>query len=289
LLFESKVCFIISRLAKAEQTGDNFYNLVLPGGPMEPTVNAAVVQFNIALGDIEANLAKVEAGLARCSAKGAQLVVLPEMWSAGYDYKRLRQHADQTPFVESRIKTLSEELGLVIVGSLPEKQGDAIYNTATLFDSGSERGRYRKLHMFSTMGEDRFLMPGDQVLVADTSLGRIGVAICYDLRFPELFRKMAIDGAEIICLPAEWPKPRQEHWRTLLRARAIENQLFIAAANCCGPQGKLDFFGMSLLISSRGDLLAEGEEAATELIATFDSREMRDYREQIRCYHDRRP
>ena len=98
------------------------------------------------------------------------------------------------------------------------------------------------------MGEDRFLSPGDRTLVVSTSVGRLGVAICYDLRFPELFRKLALDGAEIICLPAEWPTPRQEHWRTLLRARAMENQLFVVAANCCGIQGKLDFFGMSLLL-----------------------------------------
>ena len=143
--------------------------------------------------------------------------------------------------------------------------------------------------MFSTMGEDRFLSPGDRTLVVSTSVGRLGVAICYDLRFPELFRKMALEGAEIICLPAEWPRPRQEHWRTLLRARAMENQLFVVAANCCGIQGKLDFFGMSLLLSARGEVLAEGGDTDTELVATFDYQEMLDYRAQIRCYDDRRP
>ena len=100
---------------------------------------------------------------------------------------------------------------------------------------------------------------------------------------------MALEGAEIICLPAEWPRPRQEHWRTLLRARAMENQLFVVATNCCGIQGKLDFFGMSLLLSARGEVLAEGGETDTELVGTFDYREMVDYRAQIRCYNDRRP
>ncbi|HDR46579.1 MAG TPA: carbon-nitrogen family hydrolase, partial [Geoalkalibacter subterraneus] len=113
--------------------------------------------------------------------------------------------------------------------------------------------------------------------------------ICYDLRFPELFRKMALEGAEILCLPAEWPKPRQEHWRTLLRARAIENQQFVVATNCCGVQGKLDFFGMSLIISPWGEILAEGEEQDVELAATLDFREMVDFRSKIRCFQDRRP
>jgi predicted amidohydrolase len=139
------------------------------------------------------------------------------------------------------------------------------------------------------MGEDRFLAAGDQALVVPTSAGRLGIAICYDLRFPELFRKMALEGAEIVCLPAEWPKPRQEHWRTLLRARAMENQYFVVATNCCGIQGKFDFFGMSLLLSSRGEVLAEAGETDSELLATFDYQEMLDYREQIRCFNDRRP
>jgi len=256
---------------------------------MDKTIQASAVQFNITLGGIDANLAKVEDALQRVKERGAQLAVLPEMWSAGYDYKRLARHAEETPRVIEAISRRSAELDLVVVGSLPEKDNGKIFNTAYVIDRGGLVGSYRKLHMFSTMGEDRFLSPGDQTLVVSTSVGQLGIAICYDLRFPELFRKMALEGAEIICLPAEWPKPRQEHWRTLLRARAMENQLFVVATNCCGIQGKLDFFGMSLLLSARGDVLAEGGETDTELVATFDYLEMLDYRSQIRCYDDRRP
>jgi predicted amidohydrolase len=256
---------------------------------MEKKLRTAAVQFNITLGNVDLNLSKVEAALERLAKQGVQLVVLPEMWSAGYDYKRLARHASETPRVIDRLMQKAAEYSLVVIGSLPEQVESHIYNTAYVVDKGKLVGRYRKLHMFSTMGEDRFLSPGDKTLVVSTSAGRIGVAVCYDLRFPELFRKMALEGAEIICLPAEWPKPRQEHWRTLLRARAMENQLFIAAANCCGIQGKLDFFGMSLLLSARGEVLAEGGEKETDLVATFDYQELVDYRKQIRCYDDRRP
>ena len=256
---------------------------------MHRSVKVAAIQFNIALGEIEQNLSKVRAAVQRVAAQGVQLAVLPEMWSAGYDYKRLARHAAETPRVLEEVCRLAAEHAMVVVGSLPEEADGKIFNTAYVVDRGDLCGSYRKLHMFSTMGEDRFLSPGDRTLVVSTSVGRLGIAICYDLRFPELFRKMALEGAEIICLPAEWPKPRQEHWRTLLRARAMENQLFVVAANCCGIQGKLDFFGMSLLLSARGDVLAEGGEIDTELVATFDFQEMADYREQIRCYHDRRP
>lgn len=256
---------------------------------MAREVKAAVVQFNIALGDIPANVAKVEAALDRLAGQAAQLIVLPEMWSAGYDYKHLARHAEQTPGIVETLRQRSAQLGQVIVGSLPEADAGRLFNTAYILDRGKIAGCYRKLHMFSTMGEDRFLSPGDLSLVVPTSVGKLGVAICYDLRFPELFRKMALDGAEIFCLPAEWPKPRQEHWRTLLRARAIENQLFMVATNCCGIQGKLDFFGMSLLLSARGEVLAEGGEEDTELVATLDFAEMEAYRQQIRSTFDRRP
>ncbi|MCK4501959.1 MAG: carbon-nitrogen family hydrolase, partial [Desulfuromonadales bacterium] len=144
------------------------------------------------------------------------------------------------------------------------------------------------LHLFSTMKEDQYLGSGDQSLVVDTSVGRLGIAICYDLRFPELFRKLALEGAEIICIPAEWPKPREEHWKTLLRARAIENQLFVIAANCCGIQGKLDFFGLSQLISPLGNVLELAGEENVELVANFDFAEMKQYRQKIDILNDRR-
>lgn len=256
---------------------------------MEGTLKAAAIQFDITFGEIDRNLSKVEAALDRVAKQDVKLAVLPEMWSAGYDYKRLARHAAETPRVLAALCQQTAELKLVVVGSLPEQDGSKIYNTAYVVDRGRLVGSYRKLHMFSTMGEDRFLSPGDRTLVVPTSVGRLGIAICYDLRFPELFRKMALEGAEIICLPAEWPKPRQDHWRTLLRARAMENQLFVVATNCCGIQDKLDFFGMSLLLSVRGEVLAEGGDIDEELIATFDYQEMVDYRAQIRCYDDRRP
>ncbi|WP_305043817.1 carbon-nitrogen family hydrolase [Geoalkalibacter sp.] len=256
---------------------------------MNRQIRAAAVQFNIALGEIAVNRAKAFAALERLAADGCDLAVLPEMWSCGYDYRRLAELAEQTPHLLAELRELSARLGLVVVGSLPEKQDGKLYNTARVIDRGEARGSYRKLHLFSNMGEDRFLAAGDHTLVAPTSVGRLGVAICYDLRFPELFRKLALEGAEILCLPAEWPKPRQEHWRTLLRARAIENQQFVVAANCCGIQGKLDFFGMSLLISPWGEVLAEGGEQDVETRALFDFEEMVSFRSKIRCFEDRRP
>ncbi len=124
---------------------------------MNRTLRVASVQFNIALGEVERNLEKAVAGLRRVATAGAKLAVLPEMWSTGYDYKRLAELAAETPHVVETLQALTAELGMVTVGSLAERQGDSIFNTAYVIDQGKVVGTYRKLHLFSTMGEDRFL------------------------------------------------------------------------------------------------------------------------------------
>ena len=256
---------------------------------MQKTVKAAAVQFNIALGDIDSNLSRVCSTLRRLAEQGVELAVLPEMWSCGFDYRSLNSLAQRTPELVEQLTLLSGELSMVIAGSLPEPHGEKVFNTAYLHDRGTLAGSYRKLHLFSLMGEDRALDRGDSTLVAKTSVGHIGVMICYDLRFPELARRLALEGAEIIVVPGEWPKPREEHWRTLLRARAIENQLFVVAANCCGMVGKLDFFGQSLIIGPKGEILAEGGYQSCEPCAQLNLDEMELWRESITCFKDRRP
>ncbi len=256
---------------------------------MERRLTAGAVQFTVQVGDIDANLRQVRQALGRLAQAGCRLAVLPEMWTSGYAYRQLNELAKRTPEVLAEIQELARQYEMVVVGSMPEPHGDKVYNTAYLLDQGELVGTYRKMHLFSLMGEDRMLDGGDSWLVADTSVGRVGVLICYDLRFPELARRLAVEGAQILVVPAEWPKPREEHWRTLLRARAIENQLYVVAANCCGIQGKLDFFGMSMIIGPKGEVLAEGGYEPGEIAATLDFAEMAAWREQITCYRDRRP
>ena len=256
---------------------------------MSREVKVAAVQFNITLGDIDSNVDHARKALARLAGQGARLAVLPEMWSCGFQYRNLPELAKRTPEVVEEMGRLSAQYSMVLVGSLPEPDGEKVCNTAYVFDQGRLAGKYRKIHLFSLMNEDRSFTGGDSWLVTDTSVGRIGVFICYDLRFPELARRLALEGAEILVVPGEWPKPREEHWRTLLRARAIENQLFIVAANCCGIQGKLDFFGASLIVGPKGEILAEGGYEGGEFTATIDFSAMEQWRQQIPCFRDRKP
>ena len=253
------------------------------------TINAAAIQFTVQQGDVDANLGYVREALARVAAQGANLAVLPEMWSSGFSYKDLNELALRTRGIVDELLELSKRLKLVIIGSMPEPNGDKVFNTVYVIDNGGMAGVYRKMHLFSLLGEERAFSGGDSWLCAETSLGKVGVIICYDLRFPELSRRLAIEGAQVICVPAQWPRPRQEHWRTLLRARAMENQLFIVACNACGIIGKLDFFGMSMIIDAKGELLAEAGEGQGEIFASLDRQAMTDWRAQIPCFNDRKP
>ena len=252
-------------------------------------INAAAIQFTVKQGDVDANLAYVREALVRVAAQGANLALLPEMWSSGFSYKNLNELALRTQGIVDELLELSARLKLVIIGSMPEPNGDKVFNAVYVIDNGSLAGVYRKMHLFSLLGEERAFSGGDSWLLAETSIGKVGVIICYDLRFPELSRRLAVEGAQVICVPAQWPKPRQEHWRTLLRARAMENQLFIVACNACGIIGKLDFFGMSMIIDAKGEVLAEAGEREGEVVASLDMQAMTDWRAQIPCFNDRKP
>ncbi|QEM69807.1 carbon-nitrogen family hydrolase [Geobacter sp. FeAm09] len=253
------------------------------------SIRAAAIQFHVTQGAVDANLAQVREALRRGAAQGANLAVLPEMWSTGFAYKNLNELAQRTAGIVDELLALSRELNLVIVGSMPEPGGDKVFNTVFLVDNGTLAGVYRKIHLFSLLGEDRAFSGGDRWLLAETSLGPVGVIVCYDLRFPELSRRLAVEGARVICIPAQWPRPREEHWRTLVRARAIENQLFVVACNACGPSGKLNLFGMSMIVDPQGEVLAEAGDGEGEIVASLDLQAMADWRARIPCFNDRRP
>jgi predicted amidohydrolase len=138
------------------------------------------------------------------------------------------------------------------------------------------------------MHEADFLAPGNKLVTIDLPWGRAGLAVCYDLRFPEMFRSYALEGAQLILLSAEWPKPRLEHWRTLLRARAIENQTFVVACNCVGEGGGNVFFGHSMVVDPWGEVIVEGQEHEEVLVAKLDLTRVVEIRRQYPVFADRR-
>jgi predicted amidohydrolase len=139
------------------------------------------------------------------------------------------------------------------------------------------------------MNEDQHLAAGQHLTTVETSWGQSGLAICYDLRFAEIFRTYALQGVNLVYLPAEWPHPRLAHWQTLLRARAIENQMYMVGVNRVGTDGTHQFFGHSAIINPWGDTILEGGESEALLTATIDTDIVAKVRDQIPVFKDRRP
>lgn len=205
-------------------------------------VVAGCYQLEVSSGDVESNLVRVGEAVQQMAREGCQLLVLPEMWSCGFAYRHLKDLSARTPAIIESLQEWGCKYRMVLVGSLPEAEGDTIYNTSYVIDNnGQTVGAYRKIHLFSLHKENLHFGRGGHPLVCSTAVGRLGIQICYDLRFPELSRKLVLEGAEILCVSALWPLTRIEHWSLLLRARALENQCFVVGCNGCGYEGQMRY------------------------------------------------
>ncbi|WP_159884041.1 carbon-nitrogen family hydrolase [Paenibacillus puerhi] len=260
----------------------------------QSTWNVALLQMDIAIGEPERNYGKLEALLNQSLQDNAKpdVIIMPEMWNTGYALDRIQEQADpEGERTKALLSSFSREHGVNIHGgSVAVKREDGIYNTTYIFDrEGREAVSYSKIHLFRLMDEEKYLQSGE-------TIGRLtldgipsGTMICYDIRFPELSRKLALGGAQVLFVPAEWPHPRLHHWRTLLQARAIENQMFVISCNRVGISGTTEFFGHSMVIDPWGEVLAEGDESEQIVRATIDLGLVSEVRKRIPIFEDRRP
>lgn len=247
---------------------------------------------DVVRGQVQTNLTTVTKMVEEAARRGSQMVVFPELWSTGYDLKRASLYAtavDEGLFAE--VAALAKEYQIDIVGSQMSLMGEGKYgNTAVYTDhNGRNLGSYDKVHLFGLMEEDQYLAGGDSLTIVETGWGRVGLAICYDLRFPELFRAYAVAGVDAVILVAEWPRPRLAHWRTLLRARAIENQMFMIACNRVGTTGSTEFFGHSCILDPAGETVFEAGERAGLHTADIDLDQLTAVRSSMPVFSDRRP
>lgn len=256
-------------------------------------MKVALMQMDIVLGDVAANCAKVRTMLAEGLARGAKLFVLPELWSTGYqlaDIVRLAE-PENGPSLEVLRDFAGRNRVEIVAGSLAELAGDKVYNTACVIGAdGRITAKYRKIHLIGLMEEDKYITPGGAKCLFDASFGPAGLIICYDLRFTELPRNLALQGCRALFVPAEWPAVRGAHWLTLNIARAVENQIFVFAANRVGRDAANEFFGHSLVVDPLGNILAQGSATQEEVvIADVDFAAVEEARQRIPVYADRRP
>lgn len=255
---------------------------------MLPYTAAAFVQFPITPGEVETNWKICSQLFERFQPPRGAVVVLPELWSGGFDYPRLEAIAAKTPVLLHRLQKLAASYDIHIAGSLPVTGESKLLNTLFLVGADGVVGRLTKQFLFPLLEESDFFAPGGAVSPMVPPAGGVGGLVCYDLRFPEVAREQAYDGATILLVPAQWPKVRVDHWRTLLRARAIENQVYIVAANGCGMSGGVELAGHSMIVAPDGSILQEGDEASVMLSAPLEQDALEKVR-RVFCPSGQRP
>ncbi|GGM73220.1 putative amidohydrolase [Halarchaeum rubridurum] len=265
----------------------------------------ALAQLDPTAGDVAANERAARDAVAAAADRDADLVALPELWDVGYfafdDYPAAAQGLDG-----SRLDALADvaaEHGVaVLAGSVvedlaasaaagfdtPADEGYA--NTSVLLDaSGERRLVYRKRHLFGyDSREADLLVAGERLDTADVGGFTVAATTCYDLRFPELYRDLLDAGVTLVLVPSAWPYPRVEHWRTLARARAVENQWYLGAVNGVGAQGDARLLGRSTVYDPWGTPMASAGDEATLVVADVEPERVREVRDSFPALDDRR-
>ena len=254
-------------------------------------MRVSIIQMQVIDGDIQTNIAH-GLKLIKEAVKDSDFIVLPELWTTGYDFSVITKYAEGEGegWSNELLRTIAEEYGVYIVSSAPLKESGKVYDAAFLIGPDGTINVYRKIHLFRPYGEDKMFTAGNELGYFNTSFGGVGIAICYDLRFPELFRLLAMKGAKVVFVPASWGAPRALQWRTLLRARAAENQVFMVGVNRVGRSEATGeyYSGNSAVYDPFGFELTHSEESEQVLTVNIDLRTVDKIRETLPIWHDRR-
>jgi len=254
---------------------------------MELTI--CLAQMHIELGNTEKNLNKAQQFIAEAKNHGAHVILFPELWSSGYDLRNCEQHALRNSDVLNELAHQARDCHLFIGGSYITAENGSFYNTFVLLDpNGHVISRYHKIHLFNPLHENRYFSRGNLRSTAYLPDLLSGLAICYDLRFPELFRSYLQDNVAAYLLVAQWPAERIAHWETLLRARAIENLAFVIACNATGITGKAHNGGSSLILNPWGETLAQGNQEEALVTTTLNTKDVAERRTTFSALDDRR-
>lgn len=257
-------------------------------------IKLLIVQLEAVARDIDKNILKVKTLLEKSNCSNADLIVLPELWTTGWDCEFFNPSSEE--LYSSKTYKFLSELAVkynsnVIGGSaILRKRNEKDRNTCLIFNrDGKLNSIYDKFHLFSHRGqsEGTFLEEGETPVIAKTDIGRIGISTCYDVRFPEMFRLYAFNEADIIVNMAAWPKAFTEEYVTLSKARAIENQtMFICSCLTGKINESFDFSGNSMIIDYKGRTIAKLEDEEKVLCAEIDLEEMYQYRKQMPILKD---
>ncbi len=249
----------------------------------------AAVQFDILWEDRQANYAKVEVVAAAAANDGADMLVLPEMFATGFSMNPAVTAEKRGGPTETFVRELAQKHKIgVIAGLVFEGDGDKGRNAALALDrSGEELACYEKIHLFSVLDEHKHHLAGDGPKPFEFEGIRFSCSVCYDLRFPELFRQVAAK-TDVAVIIASWPNARQRHFDLFLEARAVENQHFVVGVNRIGSGGGLDFDGGTAIFDPSGERIAYGGREETVVMAPIEIGKIDEFRAFMACHRDRR-
>ena len=225
-------------------------------------------------------------------ASGSDLILLPEIWPCGFfSFARYRSDSEalEGPTVTAFRQKARDHHAHILMGSLVENQGQHFYNTSVFINpQGEIAACYRKIHLFGYQSDEtRILTPGQEVVVTDTPWGVCGFSACYDLRFPELFRRMVDQGAKFFLIASAWPYVRLEAWKLFNRARAHENLAFLISCNAAGYHGDIQYAGNSMIVDPQGQIVAQGSEQEELVSAEIDPGLVDTVRQDFKALDDR--
>lgn len=254
-------------------------------------MRVSCVQLDMKLGDVKANFAHAEAMIREAVNRDhPDTVVLPETWNTGFFPQELAPCADDGgKATKALCSALAKELHInIVAGSVANRRADGYYNTAYVFDrSGNLVAEYDKTHLFTPSGEHNFFRMGSRTCRFTLEGIPCGLIICYDIRFPELIRSLTVQGVDLLFVVSQWPAKRAMHLDTLARARAIENQTFLALCNSAAADTACA--GHSAIIDPWGEYLAKAGETEEIISADLDFSVIQGIRESINVFRDRRP
>jgi omega-amidase len=251
------------------------------------------IQMDMKLADPEYNFAHAVELIRQAAEDKPDVVILPETWNTGFfPQENLKAMCDHDG---ARTKEVMGELAKeyqmnIVAGSVSNVKDDKVFNSAYVFDrEGKCVAEYDKIHVFTPMHEDDFYQKGNHLALFTLDGHQCGIIICYDIRFPELSRAIAVKGIDILFIVAQWPAVRRNHWQILTKARAVENQVFLAACNSCGTAGKTVYGGSSVLLDPWGNIVKEAGDKEEIITGEFDFSVLKEIRSSINVYVDRRP
>lgn len=255
------------------------------------TLQAAMVQMAVTPGKPAVNLEKAASLVTEAAKNGSELIVLPELWYGGYALDRLAEDATSLSAHPGvlQMQQLAKEYGVFLAaGSVATVKNGSYYNTAVFIDdTGKIIGQYDKIHLFPLgLQEDRYFTRGEDFCLVDTPWGRVGIVLCYDIRFPALCQNLVLQGAEMLIIPAQFGAARIQHWNILAQARAIENQCFVLACDVTGDKDS-GYCGSSLMVSPWGEILVQGDEKETILYGALDFSQIAKVRRTIPVFEQR--